>query len=191
MADDVVSWTRRLDLDEPPRAFHAFVHYRDLPPTRRSLDRAYSLCRMTCRPGEPASTSALVLLAASPTWKRWKKQFLWTDRAADYDAAIEAETRSSAILARREMHERHAEIAKICIDKIVVRLESLNPDELSAGALICWLEKAAAVERAARGVPTSIVEVTPPTARVPPDLSKYTDAELDELERLLAIAETR
>jgi hypothetical protein len=193
---DFQSWTRRFDLRETPQAFHAFQHFLSLPLRARSLDRAYTVCRVTC----PRDRGRLVavrknvlnppdslphpLLAATGTWRAWRKKMLWDGRASDHDSFLETETREERVEAIREMNARHSAIARAVTGKIIERLQTIVAADLSPGQLITWLEKACAVERLARGVPTAIQQQQVENS-VPPDLSGLSEAELETLETLL------
>src|SRR5437868_188686 len=99
--DERASWDRRLDLHESGPAYHAFRHFRDLPGAR-SLARAYTLCWRLC-PRNRGHVLHLVHPApaqnqpetvggpardAPPSWRRWRRQFVWDARAADWDTFV-------------------------------------------------------------------------------------------------------
>jgi hypothetical protein len=189
------SWQRRLDLRETAQAYHAFQHFRDLPPRVRSLDRAYTACLAAC-PREHGRIVNLAVAGKGPEaapvqkeapgrWKVWRKRYLWDARAADADAFLEAETREEMIEAVREMNKRFAMIARACTGKIVERLQSIAAADLTPGQLITWLEKCSAVERLARGVPTAILQQAYAGGTVPTDLSQLSEEELLTLEGLI------
>ena len=101
----------------------------------------------------------------------------------DYDTFVEAQTREETLDAIREMTRRYATIAREASGKIVERLNTLKADDISPSQVTIWLEKAAQVERLARGVPTARVEVD--TQTLQPDLSALRDDDLEVMKTLL------
>jgi len=66
-------WERRQD--ETPKAFAAFVVYRDLGPARSIVKAIESTGKRT---------------AKVRRWEKWPSRFDWVARAAGYDHCIEA-----------------------------------------------------------------------------------------------------
>jgi hypothetical protein len=192
MSDPITPWERRLDLGESGPAYHAFVHFRDLPVRTRSLDRAYTVCRVTCdrqqlsrKPAKAPETLPCPLREATGNWKTWRRQFQWDARAAAFDRHVDAEYAEGLRAANRAMNERHAAIAEALSAKITERLELLTAQELEPRDLAKALEACTTVERRARGEATELVKhlTTQPVSDAL-DLSKLTDEELELLERL-------
>jgi threonine synthase len=107
--------------------------------------------------GLGTETDVLGLRRATSSWQRWRRLFLWDARTADYDTFVEAQTREETLEAIREMNRRYATIAREASGKIVERLNTLKADDLSPGQVMICLEKAAQVERLARGEPPARV----------------------------------
>ena len=82
---------------EPARAYHAYCVYRDLGP-RRSLPEAWRLYRQTPPKGKSRGRPRLAHAEAgrpSGQWTTWSSQWQWAERAADFDAQVEAQKRQA------------------------------------------------------------------------------------------------
>jgi hypothetical protein len=89
----------------------------------------------------------------------------WADRAAAWDREQDRIYTEQLTQRRRDMAERHAKIATGFLGKVVTRLTSLDPGELTAADLVRMTDLAAKLERAAFGEPTSTVAVVGPTGQ--------------------------
>ncbi len=182
--------------EEPPKAYHAFCHYRDLPVSERSLDRAYSIHRRGCGTGKdpekiPPDEVRRPAFEATKSWKQWKKRWEWASRVAAHDAEIAEQSRLEHVAEILDMNERHANLAAAMTNQVVLKLNAMqdptNPQQLSVGQVPMWVDKATAIERRARGEATAIVKHQDGLAP-DLDLSGLSDKELDQLERLLSKA---
>ncbi len=184
---------------EPPKAFHAFCHYRDLPVTIRSQARSFTVHQLSClnRRGEAGKVSAKDpgmipggLIDPNKVWKTWIRVYRWADRAAAYDAYLSEEERRTRLQEIKDMNERHANLAAAMTNQVVARLNTMNErggPQVSVGQVPMWVDKATAIERRARGEATAIVKHQDGLAP-DLDLSGLSDKELDQLERLLSKA---
>lgn len=87
----------RLD-GEPAKAFAAFAIYRDLPAAQRSLNAAYTLHQC-----------AAEQIRAPGFWADWSSSWRWPERAAAYDAHLDAERRRAREAGLRELEIRRLE----------------------------------------------------------------------------------
>jgi glycine/D-amino acid oxidase-like deaminating enzyme len=124
--------------DETFQAFKAFSIYRDMG-LSRSLPKV-----------------AAKTLKSLSLMKRWSLRWSWVERAAAWDAELDRISVEAQKKARVEMAERHIEQAMLFQEKIIERLKTLEPDDLSPAVLIRWLEAAVKIERLSRGEPTEI-----------------------------------
>lgn len=125
---------------ESRQAFQAFAIYRDMGAARSLQKVAQQLSK------------SLALM------KRWSEKWSWVARAAAWDAELDRRAREAQEKARAEMAERHIKEAMLFQQKVVERLKTLEPDELSPSDLAKWFDIAVKVERLARGEPTENVK---------------------------------
>lgn len=140
-------WERQPD--ESSKAFAAFVVYRDLGPSKRSLDAVGR--RLADAPVKRKR-------GAHGTILDWSARYLWVNRASAWDAEQDRIGRQAQLDAIREMHRRHAEAAVSLLTKALDRLKAMKPEELSPAHLLNFVVESAKLERLARGEPESIQE---------------------------------
>ncbi|MBM9505277.1 hypothetical protein [Actinacidiphila acididurans] len=118
---------------ESPQAFEAFAAYRDLGPARSVTKVARELGK------------SRTLLS------RWSRQYAWVIRAGAYDREQDRLFLAEQHQARRDIARRHAKLAQAFLGKAVVRLQNLDPRELTPGELLRYFQVAAEIERRAVG----------------------------------------
>lgn len=152
--------------NETPKAWQAFLIFRDLGVARTSADVARQLGK---------STELL---------RRWKKQWDWERRATAWDqhlagerdhAWLEAFTAAPEALA--EMNRRHVAAVQEMQQRALLRLASVDPSDLSVGHAWQYLQEAIRLERLV-------------FAQLP-DAPKGEEADQDTVVALLADPETR
>ena len=89
---------------ETAKAFHAFSHYRDMPPADRSIDTAHAehlaRCEGRKRRGKRGSNR----------WQDWSPKHDWVSRAVAHDADLSRKRRDRRA---RELEEAQDRAAKI------------------------------------------------------------------------------
>lgn len=125
----------RLD-DESNPAWEAFVIYRDLG-LFRSLTKAAR---------EVGKDTSLL--------KGWSRRHSWVARCRAWDAEMDKIDRAEVVAARRQMRERHVELAKDIQERVAGVLDDLPPEAMvkvlaDPANLIRWVDVATKVERAA------------------------------------------
>jgi hypothetical protein len=131
-------WDRQAG--ESSKAYEAFCAYRDLG-ADRSLEKA----------------GKMLSKHRSKKWLcEWSAKYNWVERAKAYDDYIERIKREEKEKAILEMADRHAKLAMAFQQRIAQRLQEIDPDELSPGDMIKWLDVATKLERLSRGEPTEI-----------------------------------
>jgi hypothetical protein len=140
MAESAPPWERQPR--EGQAAFAAFVIYRDLPAESRSLAATARRLRAAGNNGRGERT----LERLESLSVRWQ----WALRAKAWDAEVQRRRRDADKLARRDMADRHARQAVVLQQKLLTRLQKLNPEELEPADLVRWLEVAVKVERLSR-----------------------------------------
>lgn len=165
---DVDPWERQPG--ESAKAYAAFVAYRDAGATRSIRKTAAAVKR----------TRQLL--------ERWSADWGWVHRTAAFDREEERLHRSEVADMRRKMAIRQARIAGALQAKLVERLQSIRPEDLTPQQVAHWLQVAAQVERQALGEPER-VELSGPggrpieTADVSPLTPEERMARLDQLRR--------
>jgi hypothetical protein len=112
--------------NESAKAFAAFCVYRDLPPSRRSLDEAGRLIHGTQEGRKRGATGRL---------REWAKAHHWASRVAAWDAHCDRASCQARVDAAREMQQKHQAILAGVCDKIAdslvrsVAWDSLTPTQ--------------------------------------------------------------
>jgi hypothetical protein len=127
---------------ETKKAFEAFTMYRDLGITRSLREVAQKL------------NKSLALIG------RWSSKYNWVERSQTYDDEMDKKAILENEKKRREMVKRHANASSMFQAKVIERLNTLKPEELSPNDLIKWFTEAVKIERISRGESTDISEVT-------------------------------
>ena len=86
--------------------------------------------------------------------KRWSVRHNWVQRAAEWDAHCDEETRKALAKARARMAKEHAEAARLLREKTVAEIAKRNPNDARWQDLVAMLAQAVKVERLALGEPT-------------------------------------
>jgi hypothetical protein len=126
--------------DEPVRQWRAFVAYRDLG-QQRSLTMAADIA------GESPRTVI-----------NWSKVWEWTYRVQKFDRYIDQIAATRVASTHATMLERHASIALALQEKALLRLASMDPEELTASQTLAFLKEAVQIERDSR---ERLLEVAP------------------------------
>jgi hypothetical protein len=123
--------------DEPPEAYRAFLLFCEIPSEEK---RSYTA--VVDKLGQP-----LTII------EQWGAQWRWEPRAAAYDCHLE---RAEVEALRREHVKsirKQVALARAFQNKVITRLNALNPDELSPGDLAKWIVIAGKIERQALSEP--------------------------------------
>ena len=163
---EVRAWDRQPG--EGTKPYSQFCVFRDLGADRTLQD-----------------TAAVLGRTASGLYT-WAVSHRWYERVAAYDEHNDRKAQKERAVEIREMAKRHAQVSMAVLAKVVGRLTSLQPNEIKAADIARLLDVAVKSERLSRGVETEIHRVENAPPRAPVDLSKLTDAELDNLEALAA-----
>lgn len=123
--------------------FQAFATYRDMPPGKRSIA---AVARQVGR--DPAILRAL------------SAKFSWVDRAFAFDSWLDKRAVEELARGRTQMRQEHVDAAVLARTKIMARLKTMSPDELSVRDLAAWLDLAVKLERQGRGEADKRIEVS-------------------------------
>lgn len=161
---------------ETKKQFEAFKVYRDMGFDRSIREVARTLNKSASMIG------------------RWSSANNWVERVKQYDVDMDRKEIIENLKKRKEMVKRHAQTSKLFQQKILERIQRLNPAELSPNDLARWFEIAVKIERLSMGETTEnhAQEITGKdggpietshTEQL--DLSNLTDEELAQLERII------
>ncbi len=130
---------------ETAKAFHAFSHYRDMPPADRSIDTAHAehlaRCEGRKRRGKRGSNR----------WQDWSPKHDWVSRAAAHDADLSRKRRDRRAKELEEAQDRAAKIAHSALDRLDERLQTLDIMQIPVAVLDRWLKTLSDVELKALG----------------------------------------
>ncbi len=114
---------------ESEKAFKAFVIYRDL--------------------GEDRTISAVVkrLEKSRNLIDRWKEKWNWSERVRQYDNELEKQAMAKAVKERKDMAERHIQIAMQFQKKALEALQALSIEDMSPRDIKDYIKMATELER--------------------------------------------
>jgi hypothetical protein len=126
---------------ESRKAYLAFETYRDMVEEPRSYRKVAA---------ELHKSLALI--------GRWGRAWRWQTRLNAYLKHLQDVTARERVRAITEMNERHASVAKHCLEKISETLNSLNGDPVPLAVLAKLLTASVTVERLAMGLTPESVQ---------------------------------
>ncbi len=153
---------------ESDQAWEAFVIYRDMVPRRYFTATAKQL----------GKNPSLI--------EYWAKRWSWVARCSAWDEAQDRAKRQKILEGMAAMAERHVRIAMGMQQKLVERLQSIRPEELSAAQVAHWFEVAVHIERQARGLPEDYQQQDEADAGIALDDPNTIEAAAVLVERLAA-----
>jgi len=105
---------------------------------------------------EPRSTrkAAVALGKSGSMVSQWSHRWRWQDRIRAWDNHLNGIYQAEREKAQKEMAKNHIKLAKGVQAKVAQRLQSLQPQDISAGEMGRLLDVAVKIERLASGVPT-------------------------------------
>ena len=130
---------------ETAKAYHAFGHYRDMPPADRSIDAAYREHVKHCEQGQTRGKRA------AGFWQSWSTKHDWVSRAAAHDADLSRKRRDRRARELEEAQDRAAKIAHSALDRLDERLQTLDIMQIPVAVLDRWLKTLSDVELKALG----------------------------------------
>jgi len=155
---------------EGTKAFEAFKTYRDMGP-KRTIMAAVKI--MT---GKDNTRGRMDV---------WSTQNDWVNRVQSYDRWMDQQYTNKLAEEVREMAARHASMAVVFMNKVVQRLQNVDPATLSNDQLLRWFEISSKIERISRGESTENVRTEHSgTIKAKVDLSKLSNDDLDEVNRI-------
>jgi hypothetical protein len=161
-------WERQPGESDP--AWAAFVVYRDLPPSERSISRVVS---------DTGKSRSLIA--------GWSSRWDWKDRAAQYDRHMDRQATRREIEAIAKMKENHlilatnaqAHLARWIKDVLPGLVPTLTPREF-----VMLMEFATGLERKAYGDPGEISDFLEPLDPEVPDLEKELEPYIEAINEM-------
>ena len=123
---------------ESGAAFAAFCAYRDFGFDRNIRKAVETMEKDTGKQGKRYRV-----------WRSWSTAFRWRERAADYDKYHEKLKQAELRKTIEAQSEVHREITGKMLRVVGKKLDTMNPDDLSAGTVTEWVETAIKAEREA------------------------------------------
>jgi hypothetical protein len=126
---------------ESPKAFQAFVIYRNLELKERSLQKV----------GAELGKSRCLI-------ERWSSRWGWVERAAEWDDYQEMRRLETRIQERQKMDEAHLRAIRAARSKAIRALVEMDPSQLARnpGELRRWVTELMCLERLIMGEPEPI-----------------------------------
>ena len=103
---------------ETAKGFHAFTHYRDLPPHARSIDAAYAEHRHECEGREPTGR------LRAKNWHKWSTIHDWVARVQAHDTDLSRRRREKRAADLEAAQDRAAILARAGLSRIALRFQN-------------------------------------------------------------------
>jgi hypothetical protein len=132
---------------ETPLAYAAFCSFRDFGPernVRKAADNAL-------KGDEKDETKREKRYGV---WRNWSTKYKWRGRAADFDRYLEKLKQGEMRKTIEAQGEKHRQVTGKMLDVVSKKLDSMNPDDLTQGAVTEWVQTAIKAEREAAGLVT-------------------------------------
>lgn len=156
---------------ETVKAFEAFRTYRDMGPTR-TIMKALKL-----NTGKENTRGR---------YDVWSMQNDWVNRCNAYDRFMDQQYTNGVAKQVKDMAERHAAMASVFLNKVVQRLQTIDPNSLTPDQLLKWFDVCTKVERLSRGESTENVRQHHSGEVVNKlDLSGISDDEFDAIHAII------
>jgi hypothetical protein len=137
------SWERLSG--ETSAAFSAFCAFRDCG-AERNIRKAVESSLKSVEKDATAQAKKYRV------WRNWSTQFRWRERAADFDRYLEKLKQAEMRKTIEAQGEKHREVTGKMLDVLSKKLDTMNPAELTQGAVTEWVQTAIRAEREAAGL---------------------------------------
>jgi len=136
------SWERLTG--ETSEAFYAFSIFRD-----------FGLDRNIKRAVESIEKDECIRSKKYRMWRNWAAKFRWNVRAADYDRWRESLKQTEVRKNIEAQGEKHRLVTGKMLDVVIKKLDCMNPEDLTQGAVTEWVNTAIKTEREMAGIVSS------------------------------------
>jgi hypothetical protein len=141
------SWERLTG--ETSAAYAAFCVYRDYGPDRNIRRAVETALRGD---GGKAGMEKGNVEKRYRMWRVWAAQFRWRERAADYDQYIDRLKQTEKRKTIEEQGKVHRIVTGKMLQVVTKKLDLMNPEDLTQGAVKEWVETAIRTEREIAGL---------------------------------------
>ncbi|MDR2899940.1 MAG: hypothetical protein LBV20_00265 [Treponema sp.] len=148
------SW-ERLD-GESASAFAAFCAFRDF-----GLERNIRKAVESSLAKAGIEKDSTVCAKKYRTWRNWSNQYRWNERAADFDNYIEKLKATELRKIIEAQGEKHREVTGKMLDVVSKKLDTMNPEDLTQGAVTEWTQTAIKIDRDMAGLVTGVEKSEP------------------------------
>ena len=139
--------------DESGAAYDGFCHYRDLPPSGRSIAAAYAEHQEQClgKPRQQEGNKQATGKRPPGTWTGWSADHTWPSRASrhDSDLALRRRERRAGEVERAE--DELVTLSRSLIGRLATRIAGLNVEEIPVDSIPRWLKVVGDLELKALG----------------------------------------
>ena len=94
-------------------------------------------------------------------WRGWSMQFKWRERVKDYDRYVEKLKQAEMRKTIEAQGEQHRAVTGKMLEVVKKKLDGMNPEDLTQGAVVEWVQTAIKAEREAAGLVSSNGKVEP------------------------------
>ena len=122
---------------ETRQAYEAFCGYRDMGSSR-------SVAKVGTQLGK-----------SNTLLERWSARWNWVLRAQQYDDDLDRQARQDREQEIKDTRRRHLQLARLLLNKVYERMQSLNPDDITPATLDRLLRVSAELELTSLGVSSS------------------------------------
>ena len=144
--------------DESGAAYDGFCHYRDLPPSGRSIDAAYSRAPRPL-PRTRRRNSPETVPKPGPTQTRhplargsgWSVDHTWPSRASWHDSDLALRRRERRAGEVEKAEDELVTLSRSLIGRLATRIAGLNVEEIPVDSIPRWLKVVGDLELKALG----------------------------------------
>jgi hypothetical protein len=142
------SWQRLSG--ESSKEFAAFCVYRDC-----GAERNIRMAVESSLEKAGGEKDSLLTTKRYNSWRNWSSKFRWRERAADFDNYREKLKATELRKTIEAQGEKHREVTGKMLDVVSKKLDLMNPEDLTQGAVTEWTQVAIKTEREAAGLVAS------------------------------------
>ena len=124
---------------ETSKAYHAFEHYRDLPPFGRSMKKAWEEHTLNCDP----------FRAGRPTprnWEQWSSDHEWVKRVISHDRDISRTREKKRRSELNDAEDRISRVVRGAFAGLIPRIAGMDFNDIPVASIPAWIRTLSDVE---------------------------------------------